>query len=223
MADYYHFYIEQRGPDGWSLPADYKGESWLHHAYVGEFAWAHPRERWLALFFWERALFPMKAGPPDDWRGSPFLENLSLHYDVRNDDLGLYWISYPELFIDCWDTDFVTLISSVPASFALIFGDGNQRFPESELLEAGLPQERIDKIRRGWLATEHVDNLFGRDRFIVAQMPSDRQVDVTWRATISEFVGEPYANAFKSLRRYGPDDSLRILASALTTPSSPRR
>jgi hypothetical protein len=37
-------------------------------------------------------------------------------------------------------------------------------------------------------------------------------VAVTWRETIAAFIGEFHADAFVGLRRYGPDEDLRILS-----------
>jgi hypothetical protein len=214
LADYYHFYIECRGADGWCVPLGFQPEPWTYDSQhpFGEFAWAHPRQKWLALFWGEGALFPMRSGPPDDRRGSPLLRDLGQHYDVSRDDLGLSWIPYPDLLIDHWDTDTVTLVAYAPARYALLFGDGRQSFPAAALIEAGLPGERLDRLRDGWLAREPVDNTFGRARFWVAALPPDRMVEVTWRVSITEFVGEPHAERFKRLRRLGPDDSLRILS-----------
>ncbi|MDY3554485.1 hypothetical protein R5W24_003609 [Gemmata sp. JC717] len=214
MAEEYHFYIERREADGWVLPLDFQPEPWTYESQrpFGEFAWAHPRQKWLALFWGEGALFPMRLGPPDDRRGSPLLRDLSRYYDVSHDDLGLSWIPYTDLLIDCWDTDAVTLVACAPARYALLFGDGRQSFPSTALIEAGLTGERLDRLRDGWLAREPVDNTFGRDRFRVAELPPDRMVEVTWRVSITEFVGEPHAERFKGLRRFGPDDSLRILS-----------
>lgn len=127
-------------------------------------------------------------------------------------DIGLSWIPFADLFIDCWDADRLTLVWCVPARYALLFGDGQQAFPAAALLEAGLPVERLDRLRDGWLANEPVDTTFGRDRFRIAELPPDREVEVTWRVSIREFIGELHAERFKRLRQLGPDESLRILS-----------
>jgi len=214
LADYYHFFIERLGSDGWCVPPGFQAESWTftnHHPF-GEFAWAHPRQKWLNLFWGEGALFPMRPGPPEDQRGSPLLQYLGRYYDVRRDELGLSWIPYPDLFIDCWDADCVTLVAWCPARYALLFGDGQQSFPTAALLEEGMPETSLDRLRNGWLAREPVDNTFGWARFRASEVPPDREVEVTWRVTISEFVGELHAGLFKGLRQYGVDEDLRILS-----------
>ena len=214
LADYCHFYIERRGPDGWGLPPGFQPEPWTFESErpFGEFAWAHPRNKWLTLFWGAGALFPMRPGPPDDQRGSVVLQDLGRFFNVSCDESGLSWLPYPDLLIDCWDADSVTLVACVPARYALLFGDGRQAFPAAALLEEGLSEQQLERLRDGWLAREPVDTTFGRARFRVAELPPDREVEVTWRATIAEFVGEPHAGLFNGLRQFGPDESLRILS-----------
>jgi hypothetical protein len=155
----------------------------------------------------------MRQGLPDDRRGSPLLRYLDQFYDYARNEDGLCWLPYPELFIDCWDTDRVTIGAKVPARYALLFGDGNQEFPEAALLESGASEEELERLGTGWWpAREPVDITFGKQRSRLAELPPDRLVEVTWRATIAEFIGERHAGLFKGLRRYGPDEDLRILS-----------
>jgi hypothetical protein len=211
---YHHFYVECRGPDGWGVPPDFEPEPWTFvcNRSYGEFAWAHPRYGWLRLFFGVDPLFPMRTGPPDDRRGSPLLWDLDQFYDYDRDEDRLCWLPYPELVIDCWDTELVTVGAEVPARYALLFGDGQQRFPGAAIREAGASEEELDDLRDGWPAREPVDVAFGRQRSRVARLPPERPIAVTWRATIAEFIGELHAGVFKGLRRYGPDEDLRILS-----------
>jgi hypothetical protein len=209
-----HFYVEQRGAAGWVLPPRFVPESWTfecNHPF-GEFAWARSGRGWLTLFWGPHALFPMCPGPPDDRRGSALLRHLDRFYDYQRNEDHLCWLPYPELLIDCWDTDWVTVWAKVPAQHALLFGDGQQEFPEAELLAAGIPEVELDHLRNGRLTEEPVDVTFGRQRFRLADLPPDYEVEVTWRATIAEFIGEPHAGLFKGLRGYGPDEELRILS-----------
>lgn len=196
------------------VPPGFQPEPWTFESQhpFGEFAWAHPRQKWLALFWGKGALFPMRPGPPDDRFNSPLLQDLGRFYDVSRDDLGLSWIPFTDLFIDCWDADRLTLVGCVPARYALLFGDGQQTFPAAALLEAGLPRERLDRLRDGWLAHEPVNTTFGRDRFRIAELAPDREVEVTWRVSITEFIDELHAERFKGLRQLGSDESLRILS-----------
>jgi hypothetical protein len=155
----------------------------------------------------------MRSGPPDDRRGSALLKYLDPFYDYGLNEYQLCWLPYQELFVDCWDTDLVTVGTRVPARHAHLFGNGQQRFPAAELIEAGVTEAELDDLRDGGLAREPVDTTFGQERFRIAQLPPDREVRVTWRETIAEFIGEPHASLFKGLRQYGRDEDLRILSS----------
>lgn len=211
---YHHFYVECREPDGWDVPTDFNPEFRIFECDrpFGEFVWAHPRCGWLDLFFGVAPLFPMRSGPPDDRRRSPLLRHLDQISDYNRNEDELCWLPYAELDIDCWDTDFVTIGTSVPARHALLFGDGRQGLPRAALLAAGASQKELERLRDGKLAREPVDAAFGQHRSRIAELPPDRLVEVTWRATIAEFIGEPHAGSFKGLRQYGPDDELRILS-----------
>jgi hypothetical protein len=214
MPIYHHFYVERRVPEGWIVPADFKPEAWTFkcdHPF-GEFAWAHPRAGWLDLFFGVDPLFPMRPGPPDDRRSSPLLQHLDQFYDYRLNEDWLCWIPYSELVVGCWDTDLVTVGTKVPARYALLFGDGRQSFPRSSLLGAGASDKEVERLRDGHLVTEPVDVTYGRQRFRITELPPDEPVEVTWRATIAEFIGERCVSLFKGLRQYGPDDDLRLLS-----------
>jgi hypothetical protein len=212
LSLYYHFYVETRGPEEWRVPTDFKTEIWTYDPRFGEFAWARPWRGWPELFFGASPLFPMRLGPPDDRRGSPLLRHLDEYYDYSRNEECLCWLPYAELFADCWDTDFVTVESSVPARYALLFGDGQQRFPEEALLEAGASEKELEPLCYGRPTQMPVDSTFGRQRSRIAELPPYRSVEVTWRATIAEFIGEPHAGLFKGLTRYGPAEDLRILS-----------
>jgi hypothetical protein len=211
---YHHFYVEHRAQEGWGVPPDFTPEPWTFACDrpFGAFAWAHPRCGWLDLFFGAAPLFPMRPGPPDDRRGSPLLRHLDQRDEHGRNDDGLCWLPYPELLIASWDTELVTVGTSVPARYALLFGDGLQRFPSAALLAAGASQEELGRLHDGRLASAPVDAAFGRQRSRIAALPPDRPVEVTWRATIAELIGEPHAGLFKGLRRYGPDEDLRVLS-----------
>lgn len=215
MPIYHHFYIEHRTTDGWVVPQDFAPEPWTFKCDrpFGGFAWAHPRRGWLDLFWGMEALFPVRSGPPEDRRGSALLQHLDHFYDYALNEDQLCWLPYPELAIDNWDTDLVTVGAEVPARQALLFGDGRQEFPSVALLEAGVSGEELERLQHnGRLVHEPVDTTFGRERFHIAELPPNYSVMVTWHATITEFVGEPHAGLFKGLRRYGPDEDLRILS-----------
>jgi hypothetical protein len=140
------------------------------------------------------------------------LRHLDQFYDYGRNEDELCWLPYPESIIGCWDTDLVTVGVRVPARYALLFGDGLQRFPGAALLGAGASEEELERLRGGRPASAPVDTAFGRQRSRIAGLPPDHPVEVTWRATIAELIGEPHAGLFKGLRRYGPDEDLRILS-----------
>ena len=214
MPIYHHFYIECRNPEGWVVPPDFKPERWTFecdHPF-GEFAWAHPGRHWLALFFGKDPLFRMRPGPPEDQRRSPLLRHRAQFSDNRCNEDQLCWLPYPELVIDSWDTELVTVETRVPARYALLFGDGQQKFPETALVGAGASEEELKGLRDGLQAHEPVNATLGRLRYRIAELPPNRPVEVTWHTTIAEFIGEPHAALFKGLRQYGPDEDLRILS-----------
>jgi hypothetical protein len=214
MPIYHHFYVECLDSSGWGVPRNFVAEDWTFKGGrpFGEFAWAHPRSGWLALFWGRDALFPMRPGPPDNRHGSPLLRHLDEFYDYRCNEDGLCWLPYAELFIDTWDMDTVLVATEVPARLALLFGNGTGQFPGAELLASGVTPSESDRLRSGQLSCAPVDVTFGAARFRVAILPEDREVKVTWRETIAEFVGEPHARLFKGLRQYGWDDDLRIIS-----------
>lgn len=214
MPIYHHFYVERREPEGWGVPPDFAPEGWTFECDrpFGAFAWAPPRCGWLGLFFGSAPLFAMRPGPPDDRRGSPLLRHLDPLYDYRRNEDGLSWIEYAELLIDCWDTDLVTVGGTVPVRYALLFGDGQQAFPGAALLGAGASEQEMERMRGGRPVSAPLDVAFGRQRSRLGDLPPNQPVEVTWRATIAELIGEPHAGLFKGLRRYGPDEDLRILS-----------
>ena len=211
---YHHFYVECHKAKGWVVPPDLTPEPGMFQGdrRFGEFAWVHPRQGWLALFWGAEALFPMRSGPPADRRGSALLDHLDRNYDYGRNADQLCWLPYPELVIDGWDTEWVTIAAQVPAAYGLFFGDGQQRFPRSELLGAGVSEIACDRWRRGWLACKPVDRTVGKERFQLANLLPNHKIKVTWQATIREFVGEPHARLFSDLRQYGKDEDLRLLA-----------
>jgi hypothetical protein len=211
---YHHFYVERRQPEGWGVPRDFAPEPSLpfecDHRF-GAFAFVHPRRGWTDLFFGADRIFPMRPGPPDDRRGSPLLQYLDLFYDYQRDEDQLGWILYPELLIDWWETESVTVAGSVPACHAPLFGDGTQAFPRAALVSAGASERELERLDDARPVREPLDVAFGRERHRIAELPPDQLVQVTWRATVAELMGEAYAALFKGLRRYGPDEELRIL------------
>jgi len=132
-------------------------------------------------------------------------------YDYDRDEDQLGWIPYPELLIDCWDTESVTVAGSVPARRAPLFEDGTRPFPRAALRSAGATDRELERLADARPVREPLDVAFGRERHRIAELPPDELVQVTWRATVAELIGEPYVALFKGLRRYGPDEELRIL------------
>lgn len=215
MPIYHHFYVEQHGADGWGLPPGLEFHPFTFECdqRFGGFAWAHPRSGWLGLFWGPDALFAMREGPPDDRRGSPLLQRyVDWSYDFRRNEDALCWIPYTELLVDSWETDLLLVRAPVSAGYALLFGDGRQRFPSAELLDAGASDAELRRLARRSLAHEPINIIFGKQRSLVAELPPDRPINVTWRETISEFIGEPHAGLFRGLRQYGRDADLRILS-----------
>jgi hypothetical protein len=211
---YHHFYVERREPEGWVVPGDFApdpGMAFECDRRFGAFAFVHPRRGWPDLFFGAHRIFPMRPGPPDDRRGSPLFQHLDLFYDYDRDEDQLGWIPYPELLIDCWDTESVTVAGSVPARRAPLFEDGTRPFPRAALRSAGATDRELERLADARPVREPLDVAFGRERHRIAELPPDELVQVTWRATVAELIGEPYVALFKGLRRYGPDEELRIL------------
>jgi hypothetical protein len=214
MPIYHHFYIECRTNDGWVVPPGFRAESWTFECdeRFGGFAWAGPGAGWLELFGRVNSQFPMHAGPPDDRRGSPLLQYLDQFYDYEANDSALCWMPYSELFIDCWNTDSVTVGREIPAEFALAFGNGENPFPEEKLLDLGLTETELENFRYRRRMEPPIDVTTGRRRYEIAERPPDHLVAVTWRETIAQFVGEPHAHLFQGMRQFGRDDDLRILS-----------
>ena len=214
MPIYHHFYIERRRDDGWIVPAEFKPEAWTFECdwRFGGFAWAHPSNGWLELFKGADGLFRFRSGPPDDRRGSPLLRYLDGWYDYEGNEDHLCWIPFEELFVDFWDVDKVTVRSRVQARHALLFGDGQRPFPRAELVAAGVEEDVVERYHQGEWVDEPVDVSSGKDRSRLNGLPGDSVVEVTWRDTISEFIGEPLAGLFKGLRQYGRDEDLRVLS-----------
>jgi hypothetical protein len=154
----------------------------------------------------------MRPGPPEDRQGSALLQYLDRFYDYARDEDQVCWLGYPALVIDAWDTDLVTVEAKVPARYAVLYENGEQAFPEAALREAGATVKELKSLHAGRLTGKPMEAAFGRQRFRVAGLPSDRPVPVTWRVSITEFIGERHAALFKGLRRYGPDEDLRILS-----------
>jgi len=202
---YHHFYVELRQPEGWVVPHDFEPEPWTFESNrrFGGFMWVHPRCGWLDLFFGAGALVPMRPGPPAERRGSTLLRHLDEFYDYRRNEDQLCWLPYPELLIDFWDTEHVTVAADVPAQHAPLFGDGTQAFPRAALIEAGASDQELERNRARRPVREPVDAAFGRERHRIAELPPDQPVEVTWRTTIAELIGEPYVVLFKARKRGG--------------------
>jgi hypothetical protein len=213
MSCQYNLFIECRNPNGWAVPSDFEPEPWGFKSYshLGEFAFARPSWCWVDLFWGAEALFPMHQGLPED-RCSPLLRYLETFVDYEHQVENLYWLPYEELLIDSWDTEKVLARAEVAARYALLFGDGRSPFPRAELLEAGMNEEDLPGRGSKRLSREPVDMTFGPDRFQVSELALERKLQVTWQETISDFMGERDAGAFRRLRRYAPDEDLRLLA-----------
>jgi hypothetical protein len=63
------------------------------------------------------------------------------------------------------------------------------------------------------LVKEPLDRTFGRGRFEIERAAPEARVSVTFRASVSEPLGEPRAAAFRGLRAYGADPELRVLSN----------
>lgn len=215
MPLYQHVYVERREAEGWVVPQDFSPEPWTFECDrpFGGFAWVPPRCGWLDLFFGADAVFPMRPGAPEDRRGSPLLRHLDRYYDYGRNEDRLCWLPYAELLVDCWQTDLITVGARVPARYAVLFGDGTHAFPNDALIEAGASERELEDLCQfaGKPVREAMDAGYGRHRHRIVHMPPEAFVEVTWRATIAEFVGH-YAVLFEGLRRYGRDEDLRVLS-----------
>jgi hypothetical protein len=216
MSKDHYFYVECRTDGGWIVPPNFQAEPWTYECDrpYGGFCWEHAGAGWLKLFGRVDSIFPMHPGPPDDRRGSPLLQHLDQFYDYASNDSRLCWIPYPELFIDHWQTDYVTVGSDFPAHVALLFGEGAALFPRDALLAKGLTPESLDDFRLGRRLADPLNVTGGRLRYELSRTRENEPVTVTWRETYAEFVGEFRAHLFQELRRYGRDEDLRILSTS---------
>jgi hypothetical protein len=216
MGRYYYFYVESYTSGGWTVPKNFQGDA--YHPPLGEFTWLSSRSAQKDLFWGETRLFEMRRELPPERANSAFFRRLdSYDYDYEVDEQQISWLPYTELQIDAWDEPLLILERHAPARYARLFGDGQQLFPRQQLLDAGYDEENSEALlyfaSAGRLSQQSIDRTQGKYRHQLEQLPSDAPVLVTWTTTISDFLHEFRANAFKSLRQYASDEDLRIITS----------
>lgn len=210
MADCHLFYVETRASGEWIAPDEFIDPD-PQLLTVRDFTWM---KRWAPaswLFFGDDAPIPFRIGRPEWTRASALYRSwFPAGWEER--ELEIAWIPYEELMVDSWGESRLTVKTRVPASAALLFGDGDQPFPEAALTAAGWDEEQIRRARDGHMASTPIDRTGSRERHEVEASHPLRAFEVTWRETVAGFLGDWRLEAFRSLRRYGSDDELRVVS-----------
>lgn len=212
MSDHFWFYVETRTSGGWDLPAEHVDLQADHHRQVRHFAWLRGSSRLRALFFGGGTRFPFRRGEPPAWESSALFRWLRPG-GVEREMPEIGWIPFAELMVDLWDETRLVVRGSVPAASAALFGDGGQPFPEAALRAAGWDEHEIGRLSEGAPAGAAIDRTFGAARHEIDASRPEQPLDVTWSASISEYLGRERADAFRSLRRFGDDADLRVVST----------
>lgn len=208
MADYHLFYVETLASGEWIVPEEFIDPD--AHLIVRDFTWM---KRWAPVsrvFFGDRAPIPFRMGRPE-WTPASALYRTWFPEGSEERDLEVAWLPYDELMVDSWDESWLTVKTRVPASAALLFGDGDQPFPDVALTAAGWNEAQIRSARDRHLASTPIDRTTGHARHEVDASHPLRAFEVTWRETVAGFLRDWRVEAFSSPRRYGSDDELRVV------------
>ena len=214
MPIYRHFYVEHLGKDGWNKPVTLVHDESMFDPELGQFAWVHPREGWLDLFFGDDALFPFHIGCPNDWGNSPLLHYLKdVHeYDFDRNDDTVAWIPFSELFVDEWENETLLVGYRVESKWVSYFGDGNSPFPHDLMNKTDFKVDMCFRERARRWSGEPICGIYGAARNRLSKLPPDAGFNVTCRETVAEYIGNHYAPLFAGIREHGRDEDLRILS-----------
>lgn len=211
MADYHLFFVEMRASGEWIVPEEFIDRRDRRLLWVRDFTWM---KRWAPaswLFFGDDAAIPFRTGRPQ-WTRASALYNTWFPEGYEDRELEVAWIPFEELMVDGWDESWLSVETRVPASAALLFGDGDQLFPEAALAAAGWSEDEIRRARDGHLAHAPIDRTNGRARHEVEASHAMRAFEVTWRETVAGVLRDWRVEAFRSLRQYGSDADLRVVS-----------
>lgn len=213
MSQDFYFYVESRANGGWDVPDAFTPPDAPLHRRVQAFAWLGGSAGIRGLFFGDEAPVAFRAGHPPAWESS------ALHRWMRPDAWAgepdtprISWLPFAELMVDLWDATRIVVAGRVPAPHAALFGDGSQPFPESALRAAGWDGDAVRLLRQSPPALAPLDRTHGQARHEVLASDPHRPLDVTWCESISDYLGRERADAFRSLRRFGGDAELRVIA-----------
>ena len=211
----YYFYCQKHTQQGWSVPADFTNEHGNPDS-SGEFTWFDDQDVSIRLFLGAQALFPLHNDFP------PGFEQIPLYQRNVNAFTEWFsgWLPFEELLLDCWDETLLLVSKRVTASHALLFGDGQQPFPHQALLLAGFEQLEIERlentsyyVKYAEIVDQPIDYNSGQTRNYLERMLlfPNQLVKVSWKVTVSQFLGEWRTKEFRRIRQYGADEELRII------------
>ncbi len=202
MGIYYDFYVQQQTADGWIVPVGFKNDLDGSDEELGYFVWF----KHSPIFFDESAMLPLHRTRP------PEIETTSL-YQQRSwgfDDSSYYgWIGLEEMLMDDWAVTYLYVSTHVPEPMAYLFMDGAQLFPEKALLERGSTDKDISAYLRS--ASRHIIDEPIKRRTYARDYRG--WVEVSWKVSVEDVLGEWRVAEFKKLRRFGSDSEMRIICT----------
>jgi len=210
----YNFHFQVYTQEGWIVPTGFSNRFGYYES-VGYFTWFDDKDVTICLFAGEKALFPMHKSFPPDIEKTTLFENASLSAFTAQ----FYgWLSFEDLILDCWDESYLLVSKRVASSYAPLFQDGQKPFPRGGLISAGMDPAEVEDLENTSYYVSDAEIVDEPVEFGLEQgqngsdlISPDNLCEVTWKVTLSSFLGKWRTEEFRKLRQYGTDQDLRII------------
>ncbi len=207
----YLFHAQRRNGDSWVAVEEFDAET-RPHTPRSRVTWFDDKDVTVHhLFVGDQAIFPLHREQPPEFEITEFFLDGPLAPDIlpadawhrHNDafaDWYYGWIGLDELVLDCWPEQQLIVRKHVPIEMARFFLDGDRRFPRAKLIESDFETKEVDQICD--TSYYSYDRKYDSHGYSVIDLPVrwqlsaldsdalDSTVPVSWKTTLSEFIGE---------------------------------
>ena len=218
----FNFHFQVLTQEGWIVPTGFSNR-FGYYEDKGYFTWFDDKDATIRLFLGEKALFPMHRSFPPNIERTTLFQNAPLS-TFGGDQLSVFttwfygWLSFEDLILDCWDESYLLVSKRVASSYAPHFQDGQQPFPRERLISAGMDSTEVEDLENTSYYVSDAELV--EEPIACGLEPGQRGLDfnspdnlceVSWKVSVSSFLGEWRTEEFRKLRQYGTDENLRII------------